>query len=180
MKSLRILTISLAVGIGALVGCSSAPKAPDVSADIRKALDQAGLKDVSESQDRDKGVITLGGRVAGDADKIQAESIAKSFAGSQVVSNQIAVLPHGQESEVKKIDSDLDKGIANNLDAALVQNGSSGNVKYSVKNGVVVLTGSVNSQNKRNQVEKVAAAVPNVQQVVNEVDVQDQRATSTR
>ncbi len=66
MNTIRILSLSIAAGLGALVGCSSAHRAPDVSGDIRKALDQAGLKDVSESQDRDKGVVSLGGHVAAD------------------------------------------------------------------------------------------------------------------
>ena len=40
-----------------------------VSDSIRKSLDQADLKDVSVSQDRDKGVITLGGHVPSDSGK---------------------------------------------------------------------------------------------------------------
>jgi osmotically-inducible protein OsmY len=52
-------------------------------------------------------------------------------------------------------------------------------VTYDVKSGVVTLTGEVSSQSKRAQVEKVASTVPNVQQVVNELQVKDQKATST-
>src|ERR1700735_5465559 len=48
------------------------------------------------------------------------------------------------------------------------------------ENGVVTLTGEVNSQTKRAQVEKLAAGVPNVQQVVNELQVKNQKATSTQ
>jgi osmotically-inducible protein OsmY len=43
----------------------------------------------------------------------------------------------------------------------------------------VTLTGEVSSQSKRAQVEKVASTVPNVQQVVNELQVKDQKASST-
>jgi osmotically-inducible protein OsmY len=77
----------------ALAGCSGTAKSPDVSDGIRRSLDQAGLKDVSVSQDRDKGVVTLDGHVPSDGDKSQPESIAKSMAGAQVVSNQIGVIP---------------------------------------------------------------------------------------
>jgi hypothetical protein len=45
------------------------------------------------------------------------------------------------------------------------------------KNDVVTLTSEVNSQGRRAQVEKVASAVPNVPQVVNELQVKDQKAT---
>src|ERR1035438_3385355 len=179
MKTLRSLVTLLTLSI-ALAGCSGTTKSPDVSDGIPKSLDQAGLKDVSVSQDRDKGVVTLGGHVPSDGDKSQAESIAKSMAGGQVVSNQIGVIPPVAESEAKTVNSDLDQGIEKNLDAALIQHRLSKGVKYDVKNSVVTLTGEVNSQARRAQVEKVASAVPNVQQVVNELQVKDQKATSSQ
>ena len=78
------------------------------------------------------------------------------------------------------MNSDLDKGIEKNLDAALIQDKLHKGVKYDVKNGVVTLTGEVNSESKRAHVEKVASTVPNVHQVVNELQVKDQKASSTR
>ncbi len=180
MKTLKRCSTLLAVlVVGTLVGCSTSPtKSPDVSDNIRKSLDQANLKDVSVSQDRDKGVVTLNGHVAGENDKAQAESIAKSIAAGQVVSNQIAVLPPNAESDAKSVNSDLDKGVEKNLDAALIQNRLK-NVKYKVKNGVVTLTGEVNSQSRRSQAAAVASSVPNVRQVVNELQVKNQKATSS-
>jgi osmotically-inducible protein OsmY len=41
------------------------------------------------------------------------------------------------------------------------------------------LTGEVDSQAKRRDVAKVAGAVPNVQQVVNELQVKNQKASSS-
>jgi hyperosmotically inducible periplasmic protein len=163
-----------------LAGCSSEPaKSPDVSDNIRKSLDQSGLKDVKVSQDRTKGVVTLDGQVPSEMDKSQAETIAKSIAVGQVVADQIAVVPPAAASEAKAVNLDLDKGIEKNLDAALIQNRLDKHVKYDVKSGVVTLTGEVNSQSKRSYAEKVAAAVPNVQQVVNELQIKDQKASST-
>lgn len=181
MKKIRLsvaLLTLLAVGI--LAGCSGPAKSPEVADSIRKSLDQSGLKEVSVSQDRDKGIVTLGGKVASEADKAQAETIAKSLAGTQVVANQIAVIPVGVEKEAKAVNSDLDKGIENNLDAALIQNKMHDNVKYAVKNAVVTLTGNVNSQNKRDDAERVAARVPNVKQVVNDLQVKNQKASSSQ
>src|ERR1035438_2658983 len=122
-KTLNLCAASLALLVaGISVGCSQTPrKAPDVSGNIRQSLDQAGFKDVSVTQDREKGVLTLGGHVAADGDKAKAESIATSLAGGQVVSDQIAVIPLGGESAAKAVNSDLDGGIAKNLDAALIQ-----------------------------------------------------------
>ena len=76
------------------------------------------------------------------------------------------------------VTSDLDKGVEQNLDAALIQNGLHDEVKYSVKTGVVTLTGAVDSQAKRSQADRVASSVPNVKQVVNELEVKNQKATS--
>lgn len=98
-----------------LGGCSASNKLPDVTHNIRKSLDQAGFKDVSVSQDRDKGVVTLKGTVPTESDKAQAESIARNNAASQVIADQIAVRPLGNESEAKAVDSDLDKAIEKNL-----------------------------------------------------------------
>jgi len=180
MKSLKVVSaLYVAIAIAASLGCSDRSKAPDVSNDIRHALNEGGLNDVSVSQDREKGVVTLGGKVRTDDDKARAESIAKSIAGNEVVSNEIGVRPNGDEGTAKKVDSDLDSGIDKNLDAALIQNKLKKDVSFDVKNGVVTLKGSVNSQIRRNQVAHIASSVPNVQQVVNEVQVKNQKATSS-
>jgi len=180
MKTTKLLVISLTLfAIGTVVGCSSfSAKSPDVSGNLRKALDQAGLNGVSVSQDLDEGIVTLGGQVASGDQKAQAESLAKSLSGMQVVANQIAVLPAGEEREAKAMNSDLDQGIEKNLDAALIQNKMHHNVKYGVKGGVVTLDGEVNSREVRALAERVATGVPNVQQVVNNLQVKNQKATS--
>ncbi len=183
MKSLKKLASLLAVlAIGMLaLGCSTrSTKSPEVSDNIRKDLDLAHLGDVSVSQDRDKGVVTLGGHVGSGAEKSQAETIAKADAAGQVVADEIAVIPPVGDHKTETVNSDLDKGIENNLDAALVQSKLDKGVKYDVKNGVVTLKGDVNSQTKRSRVETIASNVPNVQQVVNELEVKGQKATSSR
>ena len=173
------LTLLAPVVFAALFSaCSSQPKSPDVTSDVRKSLDQAGLQNVHVSQDRDKGVVTLTGIVASQDDKMRAEDAAKSSAAGQVVADEVAVEPPNV-SDAKTVNSDFDKGIKGNLDAALRQNRLNKDVRYDVKNGVVTLTGEVNSQARRSEAQKIAASIPNVQQVVNELDVKNQRATST-
>ena len=78
------------------------------------------------------------------------------------------------------MNSDLDDGIEKNLDAALIQNNMHDDVKYEVKSNVVTLTGDVNSQSKRDQAEWVATSVPNVKQVVNDLQVKNQKASSSQ
>jgi hypothetical protein len=112
---LAVLAVVLVV---TLVGCSkSGTKSADVSGRIRKSLDQAGFINVSAAQDRDKGVITLSGSVGSEAAKLQAESIAKSIATGETVSNQIVVIAGNTTTQlannnsVKPFNPDLDKGI---------------------------------------------------------------------
>lgn len=181
MKTTKVFLAFLTLlALGSMLGCSASAKSPDVSDSIRKSLDQAGLKSVSVSQDLDQGIVTLGGQVTSENDKSRAESLAKSFAGTQVVADQIAVIPVGVEKEAKAMNSDLDQGIEKNLDAALIQNKMHDSVKYEVKSAVVTLTGEVNSEEMRSRAETVAAAVPNVQQVVNDLQVKNQKASSVR
>jgi hyperosmotically inducible periplasmic protein len=162
-------------------GCSKADnKSPDVEKGIRTSLDQGGLKDVSVSQDRDKGVVTLAGKVPSESDKSQAETLAKSQAAGQVVANQIEVVPPENKSDASSINNDIDKGIEKNLDAALTQKKLNDDVKYDVKNAVVTLSGNVNSTSLRQEAEKVASAVPNVKQVVNEIQLKDQKASTRK
>ena len=65
------LSLLAVVVIGTLAGCSmKSTRSADVSGGIRTSLDQAGLKDVSVTQDHDKGVVTLGGHVTADARQV--------------------------------------------------------------------------------------------------------------
>ena len=50
---------------------------------------------------------------------------------------------------------------------------------FAVKNRVVTLTGDVDSQSMRRDAQTIAGSVPNVQQVVNELQVKVQKATSS-
>jgi hyperosmotically inducible periplasmic protein len=166
------------IAMSLMGACSTVQKSPAVASEIRKSLDQAGLKDVSVSQDRDKGVVTLGGHVNADADKARASQIAQPLAGSDVIANEVAVLPSTDAGPTKTIYSDLDKGIASNLDAALISAGYPNGIGHAVKNGVVTLTGTVNDEAERAKLESVARGVPNTQQVVNEIQTKHQKATS--
>jgi osmotically-inducible protein OsmY len=174
----RIVTATAVIGIGLLSGCSTTPKAAPVATDIRRSLDQAGLKDVSVKQDRDKGVVTLGGHVGADADKANADQIAQSLATGEVVANEVAVLPATDAGPTRTVYADLDKGIDSNLDAALISGGYKTGIAHSAKNGVVTLTGTVDTERQRAQLDTIAQGVPNTQQVVNEIQTRHQKATS--
>ena len=178
MKSLNSILIGTVLAV--TIACSNNTKAPDVTDNVRHALDSSGFTDVHVTQDRDKNVVTLTGTVPTDDDKGRAEAAAKSQAGSAVVANEIGVRPQNDEGTAKKVDSELDAGIDKNLEAMLVEHRMNRDVRYDVNNGVVTLKGDVASQGQRSNVEKLAQQVPNVKQVVNELEVKNQKATSTK
>jgi hyperosmotically inducible protein len=179
MRSLNLFINACLLTLALTIACNT-HRAPDVTANVRHALDAANLNSVNVSQDREKNVVTLSGNVATDDDKNRAESIAKTNAGDAVVADEIAVRPAGDESTAKKVDSELDSGIDKNLEAMLVQHKLNHDVRYDVSEGVVTLKGNVPSRSERASAENLAKQVPNVKQVVNELEVKGQKATSTK
>ena len=171
--------VTALLALGTLGACSSnRALSADVSDGVRKSLDQAGLKYVTVSQDREKGVVTLGGHVESESDKTLAESLTRPIAARQVIGVEIAVVPPGAEKEARTINSDLDTGIEKNLDAVLIQSKLHDQVKYNVKNAVVTLTGEVESSARRSMAEQVASGVPHVKQIVNTLQVRDEKAAT--
>ena len=140
--------------------------------DVKKALEQAELKDVTVSEDQDKNTITLGGTLhSGDA-KAKAGEVAKGAANTRIIANEISVQPVGSESQAKAVASNLDEGIEKNYRAALISSGlDKQHVTFNAKNGLLILTGSVRSTSDKQRAEKLAAGIPNVQQVLNQLKV---------
>ena len=139
---------------------------------VKTGLEQADLKDVGVSEDVDKNTITLDGKVHTEDAKDKAGEVAKLNAGSRIVVNQISVEPVGAESQAKDMASNIDDGIENNYKAALISKGlDKQHIRYDAKNGVLTLTGNVQNPGQRKEAEQLAQAVPNVQQVLNELNV---------
>src|SRR5579862_639890 len=140
--------------------------------DVKKALEQADLKDVTVSEDQDKNTITLGGTLHSDEAKARAVGVAKTAANTRIIANEISVQPVGSESRAKEVASNLDDGIEKNYKAALISSGlDKQHIRFNAKNGVLTLTGSVHDANERQHAEKLAAGIPNVQQVLNQIEV---------
>jgi osmotically-inducible protein OsmY len=173
-KSRRSLVLIPLLLAGLALACSTKRGTNDVSYkdSVQKALEQADLKDVIVGEDRDKNTITLGGTLHSDDAKRSAGEIARVTAGSRVIVNEISVQPVGQESEAKDVASNLDGAIEKNYKAALIAKGlDKQNIRFDSKNGVLTLKGSVTSDPQRQKAQQLGQSVPNVQQVLNEIDV---------
>ena len=173
MRIVRALTFIAVFATVFTLACSQQKaNAPDVSGQIKDSLKANNLGDVKVSEDRDKGVITLSGDVKSEQEKSQAEDVAKQNAGGLIIANEIGVRPAGAEGDANKVDKNLDKGIEDNYRAALTEKGMDNqHIHFDSKNGVITLTGDVDTPAQRQKAEKMAANIPNVSQVVNELTV---------
>ena len=176
----HFLRSSAAILAGALIvaGCNK-PSHPDEKSQVNDALKNNNLSAVSVSQDRDKGVMTLKGDVPSEDQKNQAENVAKQPAPDYTVANEIGVRPPG-ENTAGSVASNLDSAIEDNYKAMIkahaVLNDQS--IHASAKNGTLVLKGSVKTAKQKKEAEDLAKKVPNVQQVVNEIEVNNSKHSS--
>lgn len=139
---------------------------------IKNQLKQANLNDVKVKLDNDKKVVTLNGTVQTDDQKNEAEQIAKTAAPDYVVSNEIGVRPENASGEAGKVNSNLDDAIMSDWKALEAKNHwGNQHINTDVKNGVLTLKGDVDTMQQRTTIERAAAKIPNVTQVVNKLDV---------
>ena len=177
----RILFSSAAILAGAMAvaGCNK-PAHPDEKSAVSDSLKNSNLSAVSVSQDRDKGVMTLKGNLDSQDLKTQAENIAKQAAPDYTIADEIGVRPPGA-GEASSVASNLDSAIEDNFKAMIKAetNLNDQSISGSAKNGTLVLTGSVKTAKQKKEAEDLAKKVPNVQQVVNEIEINPKKHSTT-
>lgn len=176
--SIAIVLLTLAFA----VACSQQKaNSPDAKPAVQDALKAAGYNNISVSQDRDKGVITLTGDVPTDADKDKVQTIAQGAANGMVISNEVGVRPQGDEGAAKSVDKHTDDSIEDQMKAQIAAHRwENQHIHFSAKNGVLTLKGDVDTSRQREQVNDVAKNIPGVQQVVNELQVKGEKQSAAR
>jgi hyperosmotically inducible protein len=177
MRSKVLIAIAAMLILAFALGCSQQRANPPAKENVEQALQQSGMNNINVDENRDKGVITLKGEVRTEAEKQRAGELAQQAAPGRVVANELLVKPAGEAGErAEDTQSSMDDAIQSRLKAEMTKRGwDKLDVNFDVKNGVVTLKGDVPSQQQRAQVEKVAASVPGVKQVVNELEIQNRK-----
>ena len=172
-RPLLLGSAAVLAGALAIAGCHNQPAHADEKSAVTNSLSSGNLNSVSVSQDRAKGVMTLTGDVASGDQKSQAENLARQAAPDYTVADEIGVRPVGDQSQASSVDSKLDSGIEDNFNAAIKAHKilDDQSIHAKAKNGTLVLTGSVKTAHQKEQAASLAKKVPNVQQVVNELEV---------
>jgi hyperosmotically inducible protein len=113
--------------------------------------------------DTDDGVVTLFGIVPTETSKTTAEAEAKKVDDVKKVVNALQVVAEEKQAAVEKKDDEIltavRKAVGGDADLA------GADVDVAVKNGVVRLTGTVDSQSDRLSAAMIARAVPGVRSV---------------
>jgi osmotically-inducible protein OsmY len=170
MKSIFLISAML-LALLAGVACSRTNNS-SYKDSVKRALEQADLTDVTVSEDAAKNTITLGGKVHSENAKQQAAQVAQAAAGNRIVANEISVEPVDQGSAARSIEHNTDDAIEKNYKAALISKGlDKQNIHFTAKNGVLTLKGSAKTLQQRNEAQQLAANIPNVAQVINEIQV---------
>ena len=121
-RNIALLTLFAAILVG--VACTSTNRAnTDYKANVKAALEQADLKDVTVSEDDAKNTITLGGTLHMEDAKNRAASVAQANAGPRIIANEISIEPVGNERDARKIESNVDDGIKSNYKAVIISKG---------------------------------------------------------
>jgi hyperosmotically inducible protein len=189
MRSKNMTVLISIFGLLLAFGCTrQGGDVANVEDNVEKALRQADIEKVNVDVDQDKKIVRLTGDVQAEDTKLRAEEVARSAAPGFVVANEIGVRPEGVADKAEAVDENVDDAIESNYKAALLGNKlDDEGIRYDANNGVLTLKGDVPSMDVRQKAEQLASSVPNVRQVVNELQVKAGRrerkaeeATATR
>ena len=154
------------------IGCSQhRANTPSEKGSVVDALKAAGYDKINVDEDRDKGVITLKGDIATQADKEKAEGIARQTANNSVIANELLVTGADKDT-AKEVAGHNDDAIKAQFKEWVAANHMKNqHVSADVKNGVVTLTGDVDTEAQRTSFEKDIAKLDGVTEVVNKLEV---------
>jgi len=119
--------------------------------------------------DTQDGQVTLFGMVPTDAAKQAAEAEARKVSGVVAVRNELQVVAKKAEETVQAKDDDLKKAINDKIDSRADLKDD--DVDVEVSNGVVRLTGEVDSQSDRLSALTTARSVAGVRSTIDELKI---------
>lgn len=167
-----ILVMILMLGMGACTGQQSEsemmqePQDSDItSAVVDELTITRGVNPDQISVTTEDGIVTLGGTADKLLSKKRAESVASATKGVRSIVNNIEVL-NGRPNDA----------IASDVENALLEDPATDiwEIESSVENGVVTLTGTVNSWHEKELASNVASGVDGVSGIVNNITVEYQ------
>lgn len=158
-----------------LSGCNNGH--PDDRMAVYNTLDEHDLRSLTVSQDRHAGTLTLSGIVGSNERKQTAEQLAQQAAPGYSIINRIQVENTGLQPAIQAAQKDakLDSAIEKHYKATLAAHKALRDVHASAYNQTLTLKGSVDTYKEREEAEDLAKKVPEVQHVVNEIQLKNEK-----
>lgn len=157
------------------VSATGCERQPDVEDMAEGALQSVALDEkVNAEFDEAAGVVRLSGTVdSADQRSRAADAVRASIGAHAQVANEIVV-----EGAHEKAADDLDGGIEERFETLMEETKDldGRDVDLRVENGVVTLSGAVRTDAERTKVEGLARSIPGVNQVINGITVERDRA----
>jgi hyperosmotically inducible periplasmic protein len=178
-RLLQVFSISaLLVSTPFMLACADRTDQPDYEARVNDQLKTANLDNkVNVDWKRDENTLHLTGEVERAADKARAEELAQQVVGtSGRVVNEIKVegMEYGEVDD--RIEEQLDKMFEDRTEWDFDGRG----VSFDSTQGVVTITGTVESEATKQRIGERARAVTGVKDVVNNLDVDPKRKVDNR
>jgi osmotically-inducible protein OsmY len=174
---LRLIPVLALLGAAPLtVGCSKPAGQPDVEARVNDQLKAGKLDDkVKVDWKKDEQAVHLSGKVASAADKARAEELAQKAVGtSGRVVNEVAV----DTVDMSKTDDQIEEQLGKMFEDRTEWDFDGTGVTFNSKEGVVTITGHVESDAVKAKIGERARAVPGVKDVVNDLKVESAKKTA--
>jgi hyperosmotically inducible periplasmic protein len=150
---------------------------PDYEKTADNALSSAALDNVDADYDNDAKTIHLKGTVNTESERQRAADVVQKAVGNGAqVANEVTVANKDEETA-----NDLDGGLETRLNE-LVDNETDlkdDNIDFDANNGVITITGNVDSTRERDQAGDIARSQPGVKDVVNSLEVKADNNTTT-
>jgi hyperosmotically inducible protein len=161
------------------VGCAAAalliattacgPRNPDYEKTADNALSSAALDKVDADYDNDAKTVHLTGTVNTEGERKRAEDVVQKAVGTGAkVANEVTVA-----NKDEGIADDLDNGLENRLGELVDREADlkDDNIDFDANNGVITITGSVDSSAERDKAGDFARSQPGVKNVINSLEV---------
>ncbi len=171
--SLAVASLIVFALVVAGSACSRNKQDNDAQARVDKALDDANLKDVHTSWDKDANVVHLTGTVKTATDKQRADQVAEGAIGtSGRVLDELKV-----EGMDEKPINDIDKTIGDTLKSEIDKDPvlRDRTVHFDVNQEVVTVTGNVRTAAEKAKVTEIVRHTDGVKQLANELKVEPKK-----
>jgi hyperosmotically inducible protein len=172
-SKLSIASTALLAATLTLSGCGHSH--PNDRMAVYDSLNKNDLRSVNVTQDQDSGTMTLTGIVGSSDRKQKAEQLAKQAAPDYSIVDRIQVANTGLQKAVQAAQRDvkIDHSIEDHYKATLRHHSALSHVSYSAYNQTLTLKGKVKTYKDREEAEDLAKKVPNVEKVVNEIELEN-------